>query len=190
MRVPASSESAARDRYRHFLQRSLSCVSEAVLRPAQRDRTRDVWVLVCPTDPIRLRSETGPDLFLTFEQAFHHGPHPEYPGEFKIFTDAYIYRVRYSERAEDALFAWHWHPLARPECHIHIGAPHSTATDLHKKHVPAGRVSFEEVLLFLISEMGVQPIKDSWEADLGDALDRFETYRSWTGSRKPDPPQN
>ena len=185
MRVPANSESAARDRYRHFLQRSLSCVSKAVLRPAQPDRHTDRWVLLCPTDPIRLKSDSGPDLFLTFEQVFHHGLHPNYPGEYKVFTDAYIYRVRYSETPEGALFAWHWHPLARPECHIHIGAPHATATDLHKKHVPAGRVSFEEVLLFLIREMGVSPIKPTWQDDLGDSLQRFETYRSWSGSRKP-----
>jgi hypothetical protein len=136
-------------------------------------------------DPIRFESEGGPPLFFTFEQTFHHGDHPNYLGESKVFTDAYSYRVRYSEKAEDALFAWHWHPQSRPECHIHIGAPHATATDLHKKHVPAGRVSFEEVLLFLIDEMGVKPSRKTFRADLTDSLARFETYRSWSGSRKP-----
>ncbi len=141
--------------------------------------------MVSPTDPIRLRTGAdGPDLFLTFQQAFHHGPHPNYPGDYKVFTEAYSYRVRYSEDATDALFAWHWHPAIRPECHIHIGAPHAIATDLHKKHVPAGRVSFEEVLLFLIDEMGVQPIRETFREDLGDSLTRFETFRSWSGSRK------
>jgi hypothetical protein len=107
VRDPANSESAARGRYRHFLQRSLSCVSKAVLRPAQPDRNQDAWVLLCPTEPIRLKTKSGPDLFLTFEQTFHHGAHPDYAGEYKIFTDSYIYRVRFSERPEDALFAWH-----------------------------------------------------------------------------------
>lgn len=135
--------------------------------------------------------DTGPNLLFTFEQAFHHGPHPTYGGDFKVFTDAYIYRVRYSEKAEDALFAWHWHPAYRPDCHIHIGAPHATATDLHRKHVPSGRVSFDETLLFLIDEMGVQPIREGFREDLGDSLTRFETFRSWSGSRRPesDPPE-
>lgn len=186
VRVPANSESAARNRYRHFLQRSLSCVSKAVLRPAQPDLSRDSWLLVCPTDPIQFKTKSGLNLLFSFEQGFHHGAHPDYPGEYKIFTDFYIYRVRFSEKPEDALFAWHWHPTARPECHIHIGAPHATATDLHRKHVPAGRVAFEEILLFLIREMDVVPLKESWQDDLGDSLTRFEIFRSWTGSRKPE----
>lgn len=159
------------------------------MRPAQPDFSTDAWLLLCPTEPIELKTRSSPNLFLTFEQGcFHHGPHPDFQGEYKIFTDAYIYRVRYSEKPEDALFAWHWHPTARPECHIHIGAPHATATDLHRKHVPAGRVAFEEILLFLIHEMDVQPIKEDWQKLLGDSVERFETFRSWTGSRKPEEP--
>lgn len=141
--------------------------------------------MVSSVDPIELRTAAGPGLYLTFQQAFHHGDHPRFPGESKVFTDSYSYRVRYSEQAKDALFAWHWHPLVRPECHLHIGAPHATATDLHKKRVPAGRVSFEDVLLFLIAEMGVQPQHANYLADLGDSLARFDEYKSWAGSRKP-----
>jgi hypothetical protein len=141
--------------------------------------------LLSPDDPIALKSADGPGLLLTFEQAFHHGDHPDFPGESKVFTDAYSYRLRFSEEPADALSAWHWHPPARPECHIHIGAPHATATDIHKKHVPSGRVSFEEILLFVIEEMGVEPLRATFRNDLGDSLARFETFRTWSGSRKP-----
>lgn len=157
------------------------------MRSAQPDTAADSWRLISSVDPIELRTASGHRLFLTFQQAFHHGDHPSFAGESKVFTDSYSYRVRYSERAEDALFAWHWHPSVRPECHLHIGAPHAIATDLHKKHVPAGRVSFEEVLLFLIAEMEVQPLRRDYLAVLGDSLARFDEYKSWAGSRKPEP---
>lgn len=187
MRDPARSEAEARRRYIHYLQISLSCVTASeILRPAQPDEREDSWRLVSSTDPMRLATSAGPDMLLTFEQTFHHGDHPKYPGESKVFTDAYSYRVRYTERPEDALFAWHWHPEIRPECHIHIGAPHATATDIHKKHVPAGRVAFEEVLVFLIDEMDVVPVRPTFREDLTDTLTRFETFRSWSGSRRPD----
>jgi hypothetical protein len=188
VRDPARTDSAARRRYIHYLQRSLSCVSSVVVRPSQPDRRTDAWLLVTTSDPVEIATADGPKLRLTFEQAFHHGPHPRFPGERKVFTDMYSYRVRYSEKPEDALFAWHWHPLIRPESHLHIGAPHKTATDLHKKHVPAGRVSFEEVLLFLIHEMDAVPAKESYREDLGDSLARFDEFKSWSGSRRPPEP--
>ena len=168
----------------HYLQRSLACVSPAILRPSQPDQHVNDWRLVSSDDPIAIATEDGPPLFLSFQQAFHHGDHPDYQGERKIFTDAYSYRVRYSEKPADALFAWHWHPTLRPECHIHIGAPHAVATDLHKKHVPAGRVSFEEILLFLVAEMGARPTRASYRDDLGDSLARFDQFKSWAGPRK------
>ena len=80
VRVPANSESAARNRYRHFLQRSLSCVSKAVLRPAQPDLSRDEWLLVCPTDPIQFKTRSGPNLLFSFEQGFPSWDAPRLPG--------------------------------------------------------------------------------------------------------------
>lgn len=41
-------------------------------------------------------------------------------------------------------------------------------------------------LAVLVREMDVMPIKESWQEDLGDSLARFETFRSWTGSRMPE----
>ena len=44
-------------------------------------------------------------------------------------------------------------------------------------------VAFEEIVLFMIDELGVTPIRPTYLADLRDSLARFVTYRSWSGSR-------
>jgi hypothetical protein len=49
--------------------------------------------------------------------------------------------------------------------------------DLDKLHLPTGWVTIEEVIRFLIAEMGVPPKIDDWDDKLVES-DRF--FREWT----------
>lgn len=180
MRDPARSDSEARSRYTGYLQRALSCVSQAVWTTGPPPRgPEDALALSTSEDPVRLRTEGDP-LFLTAGQLFHFTDHPVYTGERKVSTDAYSYHVRSSDIPNGEMFQWHWHPdvEGRSECHIHIGAVHEPRGHLGRLHVPTSRVSFEQVLLFLIHELGVVPIREDWQDVLQDTEKRFEEYRS------------
>jgi hypothetical protein len=102
-------------------------------------------------------------------------------------TQEYIYNVSDSEESHEYLFAWHWHPTYRPDCHLHVKAMLANEMGLTKKHLPTARVSFEEVLWFLIDEFDVFPAKepDECRAILEDTRTRHERHRHWWGSRKP-----
>jgi hypothetical protein len=148
-------------------------------------KARHLAITTVP-DPVPLKRSAGP-LFLSASQSFHFRPNPGAPGQVKVSTDEYIYNVGESaESPRDYLFAWHWHPTNRPECHLHIKA-HVGKVDLHRRHLPTARVSLEEVLRFLIQECGVRPARDDWEAVLLDSQKRHEMYRTWSGARPQNP---
>jgi hypothetical protein len=101
-------------------------------------------------------------------------------GEWRIQTLRYSYAVTGTDdlREEAELVSWHWHPPVRQEPHIHFGG------DLHKLHVPSGRVSFEAVVSFLLMDLGVLPEGDRTTEEclalLRESEERFVSYRTWS----------
>ena len=58
----------------------------------------------------------------------------------------------------------------------------SSGIDLKKTHLPTGWVTIEELLRFLISELGVtSPCGDRWDQELRDGESRF--YEEFTSKR-------
>jgi hypothetical protein len=51
---------------------------------------------------------------------------------------------------------------------------------LSKLHIPTGRVSFEEVVRFLVEELRVVPIRADWREIVADSEVRFREYRTWS----------
>src|SRR5262249_4659329 len=88
--------------------------------------------------------------------------------EWKVSTVAYMYGIQDENKVE--LLAYHWHPRTTPQ----HGYPHphlyegTSARVLSKLHVPTRRISLEELVRFLITEMKVAPLKDDWEKILGE----------------------
>lgn len=138
--------------------------------------------LTTSTDPLPLKRRQGGPIYLSAAQHFHFERDPRYAREWKVKTDSYAYHVRVSEDPEGELFAWHWHPGVREGCHLHIGARQRSRA-LQKLHVPTGRLSFEEVLRFLIDELEVVPTRTDFDATLSDSQARFEAYRTWPSGR-------
>lgn len=99
---------------------------------------------------------------------------------WRVRTDGYAYRANLDPDPKGYLLAWHWHPDSRPDPHVHVGA-----AGLRGLHVPTGRVSFEEVLRFFITEMGLRPARSDWEAVLGETEERFRAFRTWPRPRTP-----
>jgi hypothetical protein len=69
------------------------------------------------------------------------------------FASTTRYEYDYFLTPDASVASWHWHPGRRvDEPHIHVAAQHSSGLHLRKHHFPTGRVSLEDVLLFLLSD--------------------------------------
>ena len=188
MREPARTEHAAQQRYTRVIQRSLGCITKSQWYVGPSPTGDDTKALLTNPRTIRLRrTDGGPDLQLEAQQVFKLIPDPRFPGEFKASTLAYVYSVQFREPPPDAnreVIAWHWHPLTtpdRPAPHLHVNADSPTlGATLSKLHVPSGRVAFEEVVRFLVTDLAVIPERpDDWQAVVDESELRFRTYRSW-----------
>lgn len=130
--------------------------------------------------PQRLRGDT--DLSLVIRQAYY-VVKVEDPdrGPWKVSTAEYNYNFRDADNR--VVIAYHWHPqerqkVRRPHLHLDQGAGVGRQ-DLHRTHIPTGRVSIEDVIRFAITELGVEPLRDDWEQVLESAQSVHETWRTW-----------
>lgn len=101
-------------------------------------------------------------------------------------TLQYIYTLTGEDKPDERWLEWHWHPSLRPEPHCHVHLPHPSLGDLPDLHLPTSRVSFEEIVRFLIEDLGVRASAD-WQATLKTSQDRYQKYRRWprTGPDSP-----
>lgn len=128
---------------------------------------------------------------LYFRQELH-TEHEKGSG-YRLTTRRYWYHP-YKCDAIDAFMRWEYvdrklEPEAHyPRHHLHIhdvvipvdGS--NTGIDLKKTHLPTGWVTIEEVIRFLIGELGVtSPCGDRWDQELCDGERRF--YEEFTSKR-------
>jgi hypothetical protein len=134
------------------------------------------------TAPDTLELKGARPIFLRATQRFELGPHPEFEGERKVVTAQYVYTVAEDPSLHAELFSWQWHPGAWSEPHLHIGRHHPELGALSKLHVPTGRVAFEQVLRFLVTDFGVDCAKGRDEAMsvLEESLRKFQAFRTWS----------
>jgi hypothetical protein len=143
--------------------------------------------LVLRESPITLNRRRGLSaLLFGAAQRFEIVEDDRFEGEWKVATKAYAYVVSIRSRRlprPQELMEWHWHPLRtpqRPEPHLHVRSQHRLlGLDLPTLHIPTGRVSFEEVVRFLIEEMRVVPTREDWQAVIADTERRFREFRTW-----------
>lgn len=92
----------------------------------------------------------------------------------------YWYQVRHGDGPE--VIAFHWHPTgvggAIPP-HLHLGRALGPVDIDAKAYLPAGRVSLEAVVAFLIRELGVRPLRPDWDAVLAANQAAFDANRTW-----------
>jgi hypothetical protein len=183
LREPAKSPSAARKRYAHFLQLALSCLTPAIWTFGEID---EYSALITSDNRIRLKREGElPNLTLEGSQLFEIVPDERFDGEYRTHTLAYVYTLRY-EADDEELISWHWHPITTPDrpyphLHVAVDAP-DLGTTLSKTHMPTGRVSFESVVRFCLSDLAVEAKDDDWANTIGDTEARFRKFSSWGGN--------
>lgn len=51
--------------------------------------------------------------------------------------------------------------------------------NLHRRHIPSGRVPLEDVIRWLITELEVVPIRENWEEILVETREKFMASQSW-----------
>jgi hypothetical protein len=127
-----------------------------------------------------LRRTRGRPVYFAAAQNFRIVEDDRFEGEYKVQTQSYVYAASFSQDLKEFFVAWHWHPRRRPEPHLHVNAQNRLAGQLHRKHIPTGRVSFEEVVRFLLTEVKVRENQPDWEDILAESERRFRAFRRWT----------
>jgi hypothetical protein len=102
---------------------------------------------------------------------------------YRLKTLTYSYRIADGPAREDWLFRWEYvsHETEQgkslhPRHHCHLPFDHRCLTT--KTHIPTGWVLLEEVIRFLIHELGVDSLSEDWDDILKKSEEQF---RIWTG---------
>ena len=161
------------------LNRALSCVTKAILVASGYDPAdKPHAVALNNGNPVSLRVK--PPLFFTVLIQYKIVEAKGELGPWKVSTVAYIYAVQDKQRRE--LFAYHWHPQETPQYHyphLHIGGGIAGGF-FEKLHLPTRRISLEEVLRLLITQLKVKPLKRDWEKVLRETQEAHERFRTWS----------
>jgi hypothetical protein len=102
--------------------------------------------------------------------------------EYRAHALSYIYTLFLPEDRE--FISWHWHPEgagANPSPHMHVFVDHGDmGAGFRRLHVPTGRVSFEQVVRFLVEELEVDPRSHSWDEILAESHELWREFRTWS----------
>ena len=154
---------------------ALSCVTDE-RAVASGDDPSEAQALSFRHEASKLKS--SPVLFLTVNIRFHIRQAKGKKGPWKVSTSAYYYGIQDSDRRE--ILAYHWHPGVGPTYpHLHFHSATGSAKQLSKTHMPTKRISLEEVLRFIIEELGVKPMRSNWKDVVEGTQKRYENFRSW-----------
>jgi hypothetical protein len=172
--VAGKNESEAADNFLVYLHETLSCVtSEKLTSYQQSKKLYKVWL----NPPTELATRSGGRLFLSLTQVLGAGPDPRKPGEFKVSTREYSYRLlQRSDVASREILAYHWHPNDSE-----LRDPHLHIRSVPRVHFPTSRVCLEDFIGMLIKYYGARPkMKHSeWTAILAKNKKAFEQMATW-----------
>lgn len=119
-------------------------------------------------------------LTLTLAQRYTVVSSPGDLGPWKTRTMAYAYKLDAEDGTE--VFAYHWHPyvseVSQAETRPHVHLPHDHG-DGKRVRMPTGRVAVEDVIRLLITNFGVEPLRNDWSGVLDESQAVFETWRTW-----------
>jgi hypothetical protein len=164
------------------LAEALSCVTNAHIITNAHAEANTEYTFAFSQNPSSL-NQSPYDLF--FVQRYMVIENPALRGEYKVKTLAYEYNVeRRKDRQE--IICWHWEGEHGRNSvpHIHVGMTKGHVSPItNKTHIPSGRVSVEDVVAFLIDELGVKPTKHrqtSWRDSLAKLRQLFYRFKTWT----------
>lgn len=131
---------------------------------------------------VPLRTSIRESIYLRASQRFTYMDHPDRKGERKVSTLEYAYTLAEDQGLHRQFCSWEWQPAggsasSQPHVHVRRGCPE--ARGLGKLHIPTGRVAFEQVLEYAMSDHDVVPISADALDGMRESLRRFSTHKSW-----------
>lgn len=163
-----------RETFRAFadpIQKVVSCVDLKV-RLQQREFDNGNWLLTTGHEGLRLTDSLRLLFSFTVNTV-------EKSGESAMTTLRYDYEIFRLTQPKNPIFSWHWHPKSRRS---KVGYPHlhvRSASEFPTRHLPTGRVSIEDVILFAFDELDVQPTHGNARRIVTEIRDRHKLFRSW-----------
>jgi hypothetical protein len=94
-------------------------------------------------------------------------------------TESYVYRLQTDESPKSWLIRWEYRrdpPVTNypyPLAHVHVNGMFPDGKPIGHEHIPAPRMPLELVVRYLISDRGVKPRTDDWEAILEESAHGF-----------------
>jgi hypothetical protein len=161
------------------LKQVLACVTDAHIVNNIHPEVGAIMAFTFSQNPARL-SRSPYTLFLI--QRFEIIPDPKADGEWKVRTLSYEYNIeRRKDKQEVICFHWEGTESQNPLPHIHIGfaAQDKSLPFSPKTHIPSGRVPIEDLVHFLIHEMGVHPRKTDHRSIIKKFRDLWQKFKSW-----------
>jgi hypothetical protein len=181
-RITARNDNDAKRRFLRFLQESLTAVhSTAQWFVAPVPGGQGLQVAETRPNALPLRCGDRGRLYLWSTIQYEYVDHPNRQRERKVKTRYYTHTLTTDEAATNEQLSWQWHPLTNgPRYpHLHVHGHELLGKSLHKLHLPTGRVFLEDVLTFLIEDVGVKPARDDWQDVLERNLRLVNAHGTW-----------
>jgi hypothetical protein len=98
-------------------------------------------------------------------------------------TESYVYSLQADASRGSWRIRWEYRrespaDYAYPRAHVHINGTFPDGTPIGALHIPTRRVSLEHVVRHLITDWGVKPRSDDWEAILEESAEPVCARRS------------
>lgn len=153
-----------REAYESFvgpLKRAISCVAKGkVVSTADSGEGGTISLSPAPF------SIPGSPYSLFITHSFHYVPYEV--KSWRVSSLRYEYAIEVTKTGQE-IVAFHWEGFGNgvvPYPHLHTGV----ANELTRKaHLPTGRVPLEDVIYFLISDLGIPPLQKNWQEILQEA---------------------
>jgi hypothetical protein len=167
--------------YTSEIQQIVSCVSDKVFYVYPKGGGRQL--LTCASGGyFRVTRRDDSHLFIDINQEIEE---PTETNEYRVSTRYYLYSIADSDQND--LIGFHYHPELNEDPvlypHIHAYANKDERflpLNLHRRHIPSGRIALEDVIRWLIDELEMKPNRDDWDAVLTSAREKFKSNQSWS----------
>lgn len=166
--------------YTTEIQRIVSCIADEVcyVYPNANGRQVLAW---SSAGYFRVDCTDGNRLLIDINQEVE-DPVPE--NKETVSTRYYLYSIADADCND--LVGFHFHPELNEDPviypHVHAYANKDErflAVNLHRRHIPSGRVALEDIVHWLIVELKVKPQREDWEAVLAEAREKFKKTQTW-----------
>ena len=184
--MPTNKSHHAIKDYLSELQKIVSCIAAEVCYVYPNNNGRQVLTWfgagMLDSEPIALQQKNNSKLFINIRQE---SQQPNARNDYLVSTKGYIYTILDAKKKD--LVGFHYHPeldedpVMHPHIHVDADADEQFAEfNLHKRHIPSGRVALEDVIEWLIVELEVKALRSNWQQILQTTRKKFKRICTWS----------